>query len=105
MSTETTGMQWDAPFGWAPTNWLTIAGLHRYGFNADAARIAREFSATIANNFARDGTIREKYNVESADANVAVSAGYKTNVIGFGWTNGVYLEMQRLLAASAVTKP
>jgi alpha,alpha-trehalase len=105
MSTETTGMQWDAPFGWAPTNWLAIAGLHRYGFNADADRIAREFSATIANNFVRDGTIREKYNVESADANVAVSAGYKTNVIGFGWTNGVYLEMQRLLAASAATRP
>jgi alpha,alpha-trehalase len=98
MSTTQSGMQWDAPFGWAPTNWLTIDGLRRYGFNTDARRIAREFSATIENNFALDHTIREKYNVESADANVAVAAGYKANVIGFGWTNGVYLQMQRLLA-------
>lgn len=98
MSTTRSGMQWDAPFGWAPTNWLAIDGLQRYGFDADARRIAREFSTTIKNNFALDHTIREKYNVESADANVAVAAGYKANVIGFGWTNGVYLRMQRLLA-------
>ena len=42
-----------------------------------------------------DGTIREKYNVVSGNANVQVSAGYKTNVIGFGWTNAVYLKMKR----------
>jgi len=105
MSTETTGVEWDAPFGWAPTNWLAIDGLQSYGFDGDARRIAHEFSSTIEKNFARDGTLREKYNVEDPDANVAVSAGYKTNVIGFGWTNGVYLEMQRLLTAPAATKP
>jgi len=101
MSTTQSGMQWDAPFGWAPTNWLTIDGLRRYGLVADARRIAREFSSTIENNFALDHTIREKYNVESADANVAVAAGYKANVIGFGWTNGVYLQMQKLLTTPA----
>ena len=26
----------------------------------------------------------------SGSANVKVAAGYKSNVIGFGWTNGVY---------------
>ena len=41
--------------------------------------------------------MREKYNVVSGTANIAVAAGYKSNVIGFGWTNGVYLKMQRLL--------
>ena len=49
--------------------------------------------------FARDHTIREKYNVVSGNANVQVSAGYKQNVIGFGWTNAVYLKMREIVAA------
>ncbi len=91
------GTQWDMPYGWAPTNWLAVEGLERYGFHEDARRVAREFSATVLENFRRDGTVREKYNVVSGSANVAVAAGYKANVIGFGWTNGVYLRMRDLL--------
>ena len=100
MSTKASGTQWDLPFGWAPTNWLAAEGLDRYGFHDEARRIAREFSATVLDNFGRDGTIREKYNVVSGSANVAVAAGYKSNVIGFGWTNGVYLRMRDLLNAT-----
>jgi alpha,alpha-trehalase len=33
------------------------------------------------------------------NADVKITAGYKQNVIGFGWTNGVYLNMQDLIAA------
>jgi alpha,alpha-trehalase len=97
MSHTVSGAQWDEPFGWAPTNWLAVAGLDAYGFHDDAKRIAREFNATIDRSFATDGTIREKYNMVSGDANVKISAGYKDNVIGFGWTNGVYLKLQDLL--------
>ncbi len=97
MSTFTSGEQWDQPYGWAPTNWLTTVGLIRYGFIGDALTIARHFTATIATNYAHDGTIREKYNVVDGSANTAISAGYKQNVIGFGWTNGVYAGMQQLL--------
>ena len=97
MSTESSGTQWDLPYGWAPTNWLAIQGLEHYNLHTDAARIAREFSATVLDNFTRDGTVREKYNVVSGSANIAVAAGYKANVIGFGWTNGVYLRLQDLL--------
>ena len=96
-STEQSGTQWDMPYGWAPTNWLAVAGLKRYGFHDEARRISREFSSTVLENFRRDGTVREKYNVVSGTANIAVAAGYKSNVIGFGWTNGVYLRMQDLL--------
>ena len=96
-STEQSGTQWDMPYGWAPTNWLAVAGLERYGFHDEARRISREFSSTVLENFRRDGTVREKYNVVSGTANIAVAAGYKSNVIGFGWTNGVYLRMQDLL--------
>jgi alpha,alpha-trehalase len=98
---QATGEQWDAPFGWAPTNWLAVAGLARYGYTADARRIAREFTATVRSSFLRDGAIREKYNMDTASSTVAVTTGYKTNVVGFGWTNGVYLRMEQLLANTA----
>jgi alpha,alpha-trehalase len=97
MSNTNTGLQWDEPFGWAPTNWITIAGLEAAGFHADAARIAQHFDASVDENFAHDGTIREKYNVESQNANVQVSTGYKMNVIGFGWTNAVYLKNREIM--------
>jgi alpha,alpha-trehalase len=97
-STFASGVQWDSPFGWAPTTWLAVAGLERYGFHRDAVRIAQKFSKTILDNFENDGTMREKYNVVDGSANVKVAAGYKSNVVGFGWTNAVYLEIQDLLA-------
>ncbi len=97
MSDHDSGAQWDAPFGWAPTNWLAIKGLDDYGFHQDARRLAREFTGTINRSLAADGTIREKYNMVSGNADVKIRAGYKANVIGFGWTNGVYLKLQELL--------
>jgi alpha,alpha-trehalase len=98
MSLDASGAQWDAPFGWAPTNWLSVAGLDAYGFHDDAVRIAGKFTATIDRSLAHDGTIREKYNMATGDADVKVTAGYSENVIGFGWSNGVYLRMQALMA-------
>ena len=101
MSTRATGAQWDAPYGWAPTHWLTIAGLDAYGFHADARRLAGEFTATVDRGFAADGTLREKYNMALGNADVKVTAGYAENVVGFGWTNGVYLKLRQLLDATA----
>ena len=98
MSDYDSGTQWDLPFGWAPTSWLAIKGLDQSGFAGDAGRVAAKFSETIRQNFEHDGTIREKYNVVSGSANVEVATGYKSNVVGFGWTNGVYLEMNDLLS-------
>jgi len=97
MSANESGAQWDAPFGWAPTNWLAAAGLEAYGFHQDAKRVGGKFAATIDRSLAHDGTIREKYNMVSGNADVKVSAGYSENVIGFGWSNGVYLKLQDLL--------
>ena len=96
MSHTATGLQWDEPYGWAPANWLAVAGMEAEGFREEAKRIARAFMATVDKGFATDGTIREKYNVGAGNATVQVSAGYKANVIGFGWTNGVYLKMREL---------
>ena len=101
MSNYNSGMQWDEPFGWAPTNWVGVAGLVAEGFRDDAKRIAEKWDATVDQGFANDGTIREKYNVLSGNANVQVSAGYKQNEIGFGWTNAVYLKMKDVIADAA----
>jgi alpha,alpha-trehalase len=100
-STNDSGAQWDAPFGWAPTNWLATKGLEAYGFHDDAQRISHAFTATIDRSLAADGTIREKYNMVTGNADVKISAGYTDNVIGFGWTNGVYLKMRALLDSRA----
>jgi alpha,alpha-trehalase len=87
MSNTASGMQWDEPYGWAPTNWLAVAGLESYGFKDDAARIAKKFMASVDKGFAKDGTIREKYNMETGNADVQVIAG---------WTNGTYLKMTQM---------
>jgi len=91
MSTHESRGQWDYPYGWAPTQLLAIEGLRRYGDAADANRISYNFLSMILDNFRRDGTIREKYNVVTRSSETNVAAGYQQNVIGFGWTNGVFL--------------
>jgi alpha,alpha-trehalase len=105
MDDQASGAQWDYPFGWAPTNWLAVCGLSAYGFRDDVERLAMKFTATIDRSFAADGTIREKYNMALGNADVRVTAGYTQNVVGFGWTNGVYLKMRELLSPDAAGRP
>jgi alpha,alpha-trehalase len=93
MSTEETGAQWDLPYGWGNIEMVVIDGLRRYGFNADADRVSYEFLSTVAENFRRDGNIREKYNVVTRSSEAHVELGYEMNVIGFGWTNAAFLEL------------
>ena len=105
MDDRRSGAQWDDPFGWAPTNWLAVCGLESYGFGVEAHRIADKFTTTIDRSYAADGTIREKYNMAAGNADVHVTAGYTQNVVGFGWTNGVYLKMRELLSADSGAGP
>jgi alpha,alpha-trehalase len=41
----------------------------------------------------------EKYDVVSRVSKTRIRVGYKENVIGFGWTNGVFLELLHQLPA------
>jgi alpha,alpha-trehalase len=93
MSTEDTGAQWDLPYGWGNIEMLAVDGLRRYGFNADADRISYKFLSMVADNFRRDGNIREKYNVVTRSSEARVELGYQMNVVGFGWTNAAFLEL------------
>jgi alpha,alpha-trehalase len=94
-STEVTGNQWDAPFGWAPLQVIAVSGLRRYGFHEDANRIATKFVALVAKELDEHGTIVEKYDVRRRESDVAadIKFGYSANQVGFGWTNGVVLDL------------
>jgi alpha,alpha-trehalase len=100
---ETTG-QWDYPYGWAPTNLIAVEGLRHYGYQADANRISEKFLTMVLENFRRDGTIREKYNVVTRSSETHVGAGYTANVIGFGWTNAAFLELLHALPKDSAAR-
>ncbi len=89
-STRETGAQWDLPYGWAPLQLIAVEGLRRYHDDQDTNRISRQFLSMVLANFRRDGTIREKYNVVTRSSEIRIAVGYHRNVVGFGWTNGVY---------------
>src|SRR5216683_3468844 len=93
MSAEDTGAQWDLPYGWGNIEMLVIDGMRHYGFKAEADRVSYEFLSMVAENFRRDGNIREKYNVVTRSSESHVELGYQMNVVGFGWTNAAFLEL------------
>jgi alpha,alpha-trehalase len=90
--TRHTGDQWDAPFGWAPLQWIAVQGLRRYGYNREADRISMRFLTMVLGEYQRYGTIDEKYDVRNARAELGheLSSGYHGNEAGFGWTNAVF---------------
>jgi alpha,alpha-trehalase len=90
-------VQWEWPWGWAPSELLSIEGMRRYGFMDDADRVSYKFLDDVLVNFRREKTIREKYNVVDRTAEAEIQAGYKQNVVGFGWTNGTFLALLREL--------
>jgi alpha,alpha-trehalase len=86
------GDQWDAPFGWAPLQWIAVEGLRRYGYRTEADRIAVRFLSLVEQEFVKYGTLEEKYDVvkRTSDVSSALRFGYLTNEAGFGWTNAVF---------------
>ncbi|QQV78979.1 alpha,alpha-trehalase TreA [Sphingomonas aliaeris] len=88
-----TGQQWDAPNGWAPLQWIAVAGLARYGEDRIAAEIAARWLATVERQYLATGQLFEKYDVETG---LAGGGGEYAVATGFGWTNGVTLEMMAM---------
>ena len=85
-----TGEQWDAPNGWAPLQWIAIAGLRRYGETDLADTIADRWLTMVQEQYRITGQMFEKYDVERSGAGGGGEYGTET---GFGWTNGVTLEL------------
>ncbi len=85
------GQQWDAPNGWPPLQYLTIAGLRKYGHEELAREIADRWMASGRKVYARSGKIVEKYNVLDTTSNAG--GGEYPNQDGFGWSNGVFARL------------
>ncbi|QNA85390.1 alpha,alpha-trehalase TreA [Sphingomonas sp. So64.6b] len=85
-----TGQQWDAPNGWAPLQWIAVAGLRRYGRADLADGIAERWLSLVTRHYRTTGQLLEKYQVEIGAAGGGGEYEVET---GFGWTNGVALEM------------
>jgi alpha,alpha-trehalase len=94
-STNRSGNQWDAPFGWAPMQMIAVKGLRRYGYVKEADRMTVNFLSMILKDFIEHNTIVEKYDVErrSSQLGAGIKFGYAANQIGFGWTNAAFTEL------------
>lgn len=71
----------------------------RYGYKEQAKQIAQKFLTMVVQEFVKDRTLVEKYDVcaVSSDVSDEILFGYSSNEIGFGWTNGVFLELLDIL--------
>ncbi|GAA0676209.1 alpha,alpha-trehalase [Sphingomonas insulae] len=85
-TTLRTGLQWDEPNGWAPLQWVAIAGLAGNGEPALAREIATRWLGTVQAAYADTGKMLEKYNIERRTPG---GGGEYPVQDGFGWTNGV----------------
>jgi alpha,alpha-trehalase len=104
MSRVESQAQWDYPYGWAPIQLLAVEGMRRYGFAVDADRVTYNFLSMVVADFATDRYIREKYNVVKRTSATRIVRGYSQNVIGFGWTNGVFLELLNELSPALLDR-
>ena len=92
-TTETTAQQWDAPNGWAPLHWITIMGLKNYKQEKLAEDIAKRWMRINEKVYRNTGKMMEKYNVVSTT--LEAGGGEYPAQDGFGWTNGVYLALEK----------
>ncbi|RDW91305.1 trehalase [Coleophoma crateriformis] len=92
--------QWDYPYGWAPQQMLAWTGLHRYGYQEDAERLAYKWLFMITKAFVDfNGVVVEKYDVTRAVDPHRVDAEYGNQGLdfkgvakeGFGWVNASYV--------------
>lgn len=87
--------QWDAPNAWPPLQAAAIMGLRRYGYHAEARRLAEKYVMTCARNLAATGQLWEKYNAQTGGIDVADE--YQMPPM-MGWTAGVFLLAAEVLA-------
>ena len=66
-TTVDTGQQWDAPNGWAPLQWIGVAGLIHYGRNALAEQVACRWMVNVSRVYRQSGKLLEKYDVITTD--------------------------------------
>ncbi|MGZ3765122.1 MAG: alpha,alpha-trehalase TreF [Mucilaginibacter sp.] len=88
---QRSGQQWDNPNAWAPLQYMAIDGLNNYNQTSLARSIAENWIKTNLGVFNDTGKLMEKYNV--IDTDVKAGGGEYPLQDGFGWTNGVLLNL------------
>ena len=68
------GQQWDEPNGWAPLQWMAIAGLRRYGEQRVRPEIAHRWLTTVAGLYERESKLVEKYVLHTGLASQSAAA-------------------------------
>ncbi|PSN72430.1 neutral trehalase short isoform [Corynespora cassiicola Philippines] len=100
--------QWDYPYGWAPQQILAWVGLNRYGYEAEAQRLAYRWIYMVTKAFVDfNGVVVEKYDVTREIDPHRVEAEYGNQGSdfkgapreGFGWVNASYVFGLTLLSA------
>ena len=88
------GQQWDFPNAWPPLQHMLIAGLAQSTskeVRQEAFNFAQKWIKTTYKAWATTGHMFEKYNVSVHGA--PGGGGEYTIQVGFGWTNGVVLDL------------
>ncbi len=80
--------QWSFPNGWAPLHFIVVKALERYGYHADARRIATKWLKTNLHWYNTEHVFLEKYNVVSPEK--PPLKGLYPSQTGFGWSNAVF---------------
>jgi alpha,alpha-trehalase len=77
-------LQWMYPAGWAPSNVIAVEGLDRYGYRAEATRIAGKYLRLMLHQHDLTGHLWEKYNV--VDGSIVLPNARCGNLWMLGWT-------------------
>ena len=99
MSDHTSGVQWDLPFGWAPTMLIAVEGMRQRGYNGDADRVSRNSCPWCWKTTSATAPSARSTTWSIARPRPTL-IGYHENVIGFGWTNGTFLVLLHALPQS-----
>eukprot|EP00891_Asterochloris_glomerata_P003247 jgi/Astpho2/3247/e_gw1.00052.22.1_t len=94
ISTFNSSQQWDFPSSWPPTEWMMITALQNYGGDpgqVQARNMAQVYLDSMYQGFQTSGHMIEKYNALAPG--LAGYGGEYTTQTGFGWSNGVALEL------------
>ncbi len=86
-----TRQQWDYPNGWPPLQWIAVKGLTRYQQPELASLLRNRWLKVNRRVYDRTGRMVEKYNV--VDMSLEAGGGEYPVQDGFGWTNGVALDL------------
>ena len=93
-SLKESGQQLDFPNGWPPLQHMLIIGLSKSNstiLQKEAKRFAQSWVFSNWKGYQQSNHMFEKYNV-SSEGNTGRGGEYKPQV-GFGWTNGVILDL------------